>query len=174
MTTTALQTKYLEATKLLAARLKDLEQFTNPDKTDLEFVGWGEVGDLKHVVELLTQATDFLNVTGTIGKGHSSSINDALPTMTLTLLSVPITTLAQGKAFIEELHAQEALFHFEDSPYEVGKGSASEWEHLFTHDEAEEISRRVDELYALDWSEAGHECPIGYALEVMKRAETES
>lgn len=76
-----------------------------------------------------------------------------------------ITTIAQGKAFIEALHAAEMMFHFEDSPENIISGATGG--PLFTEAESKMVRQRVDELYALDWAAIGHECPIGYALEVM-------
>jgi len=81
--------------------------------------------------------------------------------------TTPITTIEQAKTFIENLHAADMLFHFEDSPSEIGNRVNGEWVSLWTAEEAELVSQRRDELYELDWSVAGHECPIGYALEVM-------
>lgn len=87
--------------------------------------------------------------------------------MNLTLIDTTITTLAQGKAFIEELYREDALFHFEDDAAEIGNQVDGQWVDKFTAEQAEKLNKRVEELYELDWSEAGHECPIGYALEVM-------
>jgi hypothetical protein len=80
--------------------------------------------------------------------------------------TTPITTLDQAKAWIAALYAADMMFHFEDSPDSIVKGATGEA--LFTADEAGAVSERVAELYALDWALAGHECPIGYALEVME------
>lgn len=71
----------------------------------------------------------------------------------------PIKNIAAGKAWIEALDAAGMSFHFEDSPETIINGIKG----------VPLVRQRVSELYALDWSEAGHECPIGYALEVMDR-----
>lgn len=34
---------------------------------------------------------------------------------------------------------------------------------------AEDVAARVAEMYAMDWSPAGTECPIGYAMKVEDR-----
>lgn len=83
--------------------------------------------------------------------------------------SKPITSLDEGKAFIEALHASGNLFHFEDSPEDCGNTIDGVWVPSWTPEEAAMLSDRRDELYDLDWAPAGHECPIGYALEVMDR-----
>ncbi len=74
----------------------------------------------------------------------------------------PITTLDQGKAWIEALEAADMMFHFEDSPDDITRGNTGL--PLFDEEEAKDVRKRVEELYALDWSLVGEECPIGYAL----------
>ena len=81
--------------------------------------------------------------------------------------STPITTIEEAKAFIENLNAADMLFHFEDSPETIISGKTGV--ELFTAEECPMVRVRVGELYDLDWSVSGHECPIGYALEVMDR-----
>ena len=78
----------------------------------------------------------------------------------------PITNIDEAKQFIKGLHDADLLFHFEDRPEEIIRdidGSGR----LFTDEEAADLCERVKELYSLDWSKVGHECPIGYALEVV-------
>jgi len=82
--------------------------------------------------------------------------------------STPINTIEEAKTFIENLHAADMMFHFEDSPENIISGATGG--DLFTAEECPMVRARVGELYELDWSVAGHECPIGYALEVMDRA----
>lgn len=80
--------------------------------------------------------------------------------------STPIDTIEAAKAFIEELHATDLMFHFEDSPeniINIGTG-----ERTFTDSQASQLRLRVAELYSFDWSVAGEECPIGYALTIME------
>jgi hypothetical protein len=90
--------------------------------------------------------------------------------MTKPNLSAALRTIEDGKAFIEALHGADMMFHFEDSPETIIKGRSDE--PLFTRTEAKQVRDRVAELYAMDWATVGHECPIGYALEVMERAGT--
>lgn len=79
-----------------------------------------------------------------------------------------ITNLDEGKAFIEELHKTGNMFHFEDSPDSVGnQDELGRFVWSFTPEECGYLTLRVAELYDLDWSQAGQECPIGYALTVM-------
>ncbi len=82
--------------------------------------------------------------------------------------STPIATIADAKAFIEALHAAGLMFHFEDSPESIGNTVNGEWVRSFTDEQAEELTERVAELYDLDWSVVGEECPIGYALTIME------
>lgn len=82
----------------------------------------------------------------------------------------PIANIDQGKAWIEALHAANLMFHFEDSPetiFNYSAGYAVNHGRTFTDEQCPLIRNRVAELYDLDWSVTGHECPIGYALEVM-------
>lgn len=78
-----------------------------------------------------------------------------------------ITDIAAGKAFIDGLQAAGLMFHFEDSADQIGNMVDGEWVRCFTDAEAVQLRSRVDELYSLDWATVGHECPIGYALEIM-------
>jgi len=41
-------------------------------------------------------------------------------------------------------------------------------ERAFTDEEAEQLVKRVDEMYALEWGE--YECPIGYLLHLREEA----
>lgn len=83
--------------------------------------------------------------------------------------TTPLATIDAAKAWISTLHDAEMMFHFEDSPETIIKGRTDE--PLFTKREAKHVRQRIAELYSLDWSTVGHECPIGYALEVMRHAE---
>lgn len=80
-------------------------------------------------------------------------------------LKTPLKTVEEGKAFIKALHDADAMFHFEDSPETIITGLSGD--RLFSDEQARDVRARVDELYAMDWASVGHECPIGYALEVM-------
>lgn len=94
---------------------------------------------------------------------------DAVKGRTMTINFVtPLTTVEAGKAWIESLHAADMMFHFEDSPETIISGATGG--DLFTPEQCPLVRKRVAELYSMDWSTVGHECPIGYALEVMDRA----
>lgn len=80
-------------------------------------------------------------------------------------LKTPLETIEAGKAWIESLVAADMMFHFEDDPETIIRGLNGP--SLFTDEEAGHVRDRVEELYSFDWSTVGHECPIGYALEVM-------
>lgn len=73
----------------------------------------------------------------------------------------PVTTLDEGKAWINELIRLDMMFHFDDSPDTIITDLGGE--RLFSDEEAEVVADRVSELYQLDWGV--HECPIGYALD---------
>lgn len=77
----------------------------------------------------------------------------------------PLKTVEEGKAFIKALHDADMMFHFEDSPETIITGLSGD--RLFSDEQARDVRDRVDELYGMDWKSVGHECPIGYALEVM-------
>ena len=71
-----------------------------------------------------------------------------------TILHSKIETVEQGKAFIEELHKKNKLFHFDDSPYDIG---------CFSSFEAYHVDFRMTELFKLsDWGEY-QDC-YGYAM----------
>ena len=79
-------------------------------------------------------------------------------------MNMEITNIEQAKSFIEALVAEGKDFHFDDDPREIidyGTG-----ERVFTDEEAKEISRRLDEMYTLDWGT--HQCPIGYVLHLQE------
>ena len=88
--------------------------------------------------------------------------------MTKPDFTTPLTTIDQAKAWIEALVAADMLFHFEDSPETIGNMVSGEWVDLFTKTEAKQVRKRVAELYAMDWSVVGEECPIGYALTITE------
>lgn len=77
--------------------------------------------------------------------------------------SIKLTSITLAKDYITKLVAEGMDFHFEDDPHEVityGTGG----ERCFTDQEADEIEKRVEEMYALDWGK--YECPIGFLLHV--------
>ncbi|KFH18454.1 hypothetical protein ELZ19_06980 [Brucella abortus] len=76
-----------------------------------------------------------------------------------------IETKDEAEAFIRRLHELNLMFHFEDSPEDIGNFVNGEWVNTFTEEEALEVSQRVEELYSFEWGDL--ECPIGFALEVM-------
>lgn len=78
--------------------------------------------------------------------------------------TTPLLTIDAAKAWIEAMDAAGMMFHFEDSPDSILKGGTDS--PLFSEEESEDVAERVAELYELDWTVTGHECPIGYALQV--------
>jgi hypothetical protein len=81
------------------------------------------------------------------------------------LLAQPIASEEQAKTWIEELHAQGLMFHFDDSPETVGRYVDGEWIDLFTPEQCAIVRARLDEVYGFEFE--GFDCPIGYALHVM-------
>ena len=81
-----------------------------------------------------------------------------------------ILTINHGKRFIEALNAADLMFHFEDDPADVGNRVDGQWVRTFSDEEAKHLNKRLTELYNLNWKAVGHECPIGYALEVMRKS----
>jgi len=81
----------------------------------------------------------------------------------------PITCLAEGKIFIDELIGKDMSFHLEDDPADIIKGGTDDT--LFTEQQAEAIEKRVTELYAIEWGE--YDCPIGYMMAEERRRNPE-
>jgi hypothetical protein len=69
--------------------------------------------------------------------------------------TTPITSLAEARDFLTYLHEQGMSYHPEDSATEC-------IEHLVSHEEAQEIDRRMDETYQQPWPK--DECPCSYLL----------
>jgi hypothetical protein len=73
--------------------------------------------------------------------------------------SQPITSLEEGKHYLDRCIKAGLIWHLEDDPSEIINGK--EDKPLFTAEEIPLVRARVDELYALpSWGE--HDCPIGY------------
>ena len=70
--------------------------------------------------------------------------------------------IKQAKAFIEYLHKNDLMFHFDDCAVEC-----LYWTGACSLKKAMTIEVLKDRMYAskLDWGE--FECPIGYALHLM-------
>ena len=79
---------------------------------------------------------------------------------------VKLETINQAKGFIVALVANGRDYHFDDDPKEVIDYATGE--RAFTDEEAEQLVKRVDEMYALEWGE--YECPIGYLLHLREEA----
>lgn len=75
-----------------------------------------------------------------------------------------IETIDQAKGFIAGLIEQDRDYHFDDDPKEVIDYATGE--RVFTDEEAEQLVKRVDEMYALEWGK--FECPIGYLLHLTE------
>lgn len=77
----------------------------------------------------------------------------------------PLKTIEDAKAYVEALHAEGQMFHFEDDPDTIIEGKTGKY--LFDYVTAAHVSARIEELYSFKWEWGEHECPIGYALHVM-------
>jgi hypothetical protein len=74
--------------------------------------------------------------------------------------STPIRNIVEGMRYIKFLVATGQMFHLEDDPYDIV--SLATGERLWSPETCGAISQRQSELYRLDWSLVGEECPIGY------------
>jgi hypothetical protein len=74
----------------------------------------------------------------------------------------PIRDFEEAKAFVQALIDEDLMWHFDDDPTDCLSGVVS-------HDDAVLLGVQRDRLYDFDWGQ--HECPIGYALYVMKKEE---
>lgn len=84
-----------------------------------------------------------------------------------SLFKKPIETYKQAAQFIEALVAADMHFHLEDDTSKIININTNE--RVFTDEEANDVDRRLQELYSLDWSK--HDCPIGYMLKLMENME---
>lgn len=72
--------------------------------------------------------------------------------------TTPITSVEEGKSFLDALVAEGKMFHLEDDFRDIPSGQGN----LFTEEECASLDMRIPELYALEWAE--YDCPIGYVL----------
>ena len=77
-------------------------------------------------------------------------------------LTTPLTTRGAAMLFIRALQEEDKMFHFEDDPDTIINGRTGCM--LFTEEEAEQVTARLNEIYSFDW--ADYDCPIGYALSI--------
>lgn len=79
-----------------------------------------------------------------------------------TDMKSPITTRAEGEAFLQSLQQDGHLFHLEDDPAGIIDGDGNP---LFTDEQVTNLRARIDDLYALDWGKLV--CPIGYIVQIL-------
>ena len=82
-----------------------------------------------------------------------------------TIFNKKINNIDDAKFFIEVLVTNEFSFHFEDDAHDIINGY--DREKTFSYDDANSINDRLNEVYNLDWSSEGCECPIGYELDCL-------
>ena len=82
-----------------------------------------------------------------------------------TIFNQKISDLEGAKLFIEVLVTNELSFHFDDDAHDIIDCDGKE---TFSYDDANSINDRLDEMFDLDWSSEGCECPIGYELDCLE------
>jgi len=92
-----------------------------------------------------------------------ADIVSALSPMTLDdTLTRPISSVFDVWRFCQGLHANNSMFHFDDSPETICDDESNEA--LFTALQVTHVNERLNEAYALPyWNRES--CPIGIALE---------
>lgn len=75
------------------------------------------------------------------------------------LFTKPITCISDALKFIRHLIVTDKMFHFEDSPESILHIATGK--PFFDKSQCGYLDQRVGEMYALDWSKFGTECPIG-------------
>ena len=83
-----------------------------------------------------------------------------------TIFNQKISDLEGAKFFIEVLVTNELSFHFEEDAQNII--DLNDNKPTFSVDDANSINDRLDEMYNLDWSGEGCDCPIGYELDCLK------
>ncbi|WP_166256333.1 hypothetical protein [Marinobacter salicampi] len=70
-----------------------------------------------------------------------------------------IDTYETACKYLSALAAANLLFHFEDDPADCLSA------HNLTNEQIEAISHNVAQLFAIDWTQGGYECPFDYITE---------
>jgi len=83
-----------------------------------------------------------------------------------TIFNEKINNLDEAKLFIEVLVTNELSFHFDDDAHDIV--DLNDGKPTFSFDDANSINDRLEEMYNLDWSSEGCECPIGYEIRCME------
>ena len=79
-----------------------------------------------------------------------------------TLLYTPITTIEEGKKYIDFLHENDMLYHLdEDARNIVNFETNLSFEDIYTNEELDAMDARNDELSGFDWDK--HE----YCLQIL-------
>lgn len=65
-----------------------------------------------------------------------------------TSLPESISSIEEAKKIIKELHQNDELFHFDDSPFDIIMIGTDN--RLFTDEEAEKISFLLDQIFLID------------------------
>jgi hypothetical protein len=129
---------------------------------------WSEV--ILKVAELMSFVSDYADRQGVtisyLERAHREDgllipydTSDYFIPLETDMHRAPIRNVYQAMKYIQFLIKTDQMFHFEDSPesiVSIATGEPSFPEFLW-----EDISNRVRDMYALDWSIMGTECPIG-------------
>ena len=83
-----------------------------------------------------------------------------------TIFNEKINNLDDAKLFIEVLVTNELSFHFDDDAHDIV--DLNDGKPTFSFEDANSINDRLDEMFGLDWSSEGCECPIGYEIRCLK------
>jgi hypothetical protein len=73
--------------------------------------------------------------------------------------STPLNGIDDGMRYVKFLIDTDQMFHLEDNPFDI---IDIEGKRLFDDKTAAMVRDRQDELYDMDWSLVGEECPIGW------------
>lgn len=88
-----------------------------------------------------------------------------------SIVDMPITSRAEGEAFIRQLGELGLLHHFDDGAVDCLHGNG-----LVTLEDAKIIDRKVMETY-MAWEKSGadlmNDCPIGHVIKVLEELEGE-
>lgn len=72
-----------------------------------------------------------------------------------------ITNARQAVEYIELLHSEGLLFHFDDSAHDCLDG------HGLADEQLQAIEGNVSKLFAVDWSASSFDCPHHAALSLV-------
>ena len=93
------------------------------------------------------------------------SLKPNLTLMDYVILFSPVWVIGDAKVFIEMLYRNGIAFHFEDDVKDIIWSPEAQP----SPSELEALQLRVEEMYRRDFDWGDHDCPIGYALELLHK-----